>query len=153
MTSPEHSVKAGLETQKPRLAGFVRESYSLKRQVAPFKIPPCPSASAHALPTTPKTYAVGVPVLSLLLPGHRSLAVPSSCWLPFGSPAPLYSNERGAETSTTSSRQKTFPHTPCPKQRYALLPLIQLHGWIIRSLIVRNPQLTLQPQKTDHNPV
>lgn len=36
---------------------------------------------------------------------------------------------------------------------YALLPSIQLHGWIIRSLTVKNPQLTLQPPKPDQAPV
>lgn len=112
MTSQEHNLKAGLATRKAGRAGFESESYALQRQVAPLKIPPCPAASACAPPATPKTYAVGVPVLSLPLSGHRSLAVLSSCWLPLGSPAPLHSNGMNAEISKTSSWQKPIPHVP-----------------------------------------
>lgn len=68
MTSQKPSLNVGLVTRKPRQARFERNLCALKRQVASFKIPPCPSASASAPPPPPK-HMLWVPVLSLPLQG------------------------------------------------------------------------------------
>lgn len=119
-TSRECSLKAWLETWKPRLAECEREFYALERQAASLKFLPAHQHQPMLPPTTPKTYAVEGPVCSLP-PGQRSLAVPSGCWLPLDSPAPLHANGMDAETAKTSSRQKAFPPIPCTSHSLCLL--------------------------------
>lgn len=78
ITSRECRLKAWLDTRKSRLAGLERQSYALKRQVAPFKIPPCPSASAHAPSNSPHNICCGSSCPVPALARAQEWAVPAA---------------------------------------------------------------------------